>query len=68
MFFGFTGQSWNHDKEVSLLPGQTYELSDYSLTYVGARMEVDNSKRMVFADVDVYKHGAYEGRLSPATR
>jgi cytochrome c-type biogenesis protein CcmF len=66
MFIGFTGQSWNHDKEVSLLPGQSYELGDYSLTYVGARMEVDNSKRMVFADVDVYKHGAYEGRLSPA--
>ena len=28
---------------------------DYTLSYVGARMEVDNSKRMVFADVDVYK-------------
>ena len=51
MFVGFTGQSWNHDKEVSLLPGQSYELGDYSLTYVGARMEVDNSKRMVFAGV-----------------
>jgi cytochrome c-type biogenesis protein CcmF len=29
-------------------------------------MEVDNNKRMVFADVDVYRRGAYEGRLSPA--
>ncbi len=28
-------------------------------------MEVDNTKRMVFADVDVYKRGTYEGRLSP---
>jgi cytochrome c-type biogenesis protein CcmF len=66
MFVGFTGQSWNRDQEVSLLPGQSHTLGDYDLTYVGARMEVDNSKRMVFADVDVYKQGHYEGRLSPA--
>jgi cytochrome c-type biogenesis protein CcmH/NrfF len=65
MFMGFTGQSWNVDREASLYPGQSYVAGDYTLTYVGARMEVDNTKRMVFADVDVYKHGAYEGRLSP---
>jgi cytochrome c-type biogenesis protein CcmF len=66
MFIGFTGQSWNHDEEVSLLPGQSHSIADYDLTYVGARMEVDNSKRMIFADVDVFKHGHYEGRMSPA--
>jgi cytochrome c-type biogenesis protein CcmF len=65
MFMGFTGQSWNTDKEASLFPGQTYVADDYTLNYVGARMEVDNSKRMVFADVDVYKHGKLEARLSP---
>ncbi len=65
MFMGFTGQSWNVDREASLFPGQSYVANEYTLTYVGARMEVDNSKRMVFADVDVYKHGKYEGRLSP---
>jgi cytochrome c-type biogenesis protein CcmF len=65
MFMGFTGQSWNVDREASLYPGQTYAAEDYSLSYVGARMEVDNSKRMVFADVDVYKHGKFEERLSP---
>jgi cytochrome c-type biogenesis protein CcmF len=65
MFLGFTGQSWNVDREASLYPGQTYVADDYTLSYVGARMEVDNTKRMVFADVDVYKHGKLEARLSP---
>jgi cytochrome c-type biogenesis protein CcmF len=65
MFMGFTGQSWNKDQETSLYPGQSFVAQDYTLNYVGARMEVDNSKRMVFADVDVYKHGKLEARLSP---
>jgi cytochrome c-type biogenesis protein CcmF len=66
MFVGFTGQSWSVDREASLFPGQTYAIEDYNLKYVGARMEVDNSKRMIFADVDVYRGGHFEGRLSPA--
>ncbi|MGH7271663.1 MAG: cytochrome c-type biogenesis CcmF C-terminal domain-containing protein, partial [Polyangiaceae bacterium] len=66
MFIGFTGQSWNVDRETSLYPGQSYAVADYTLKYAGARMEVDNNKRMVFADVDVYKEGRFEGRLSPA--
>jgi cytochrome c-type biogenesis protein CcmF len=66
MFLGFAGQSWNVDREASLIPGESYGIEDYRLTYVGSRMEVDNNKRMVFADVDVYRRGVYEGRLSPA--
>jgi cytochrome c-type biogenesis protein CcmF len=66
MFIGFTGQSWNVDREASLYPGQSYAVGDYELKYVGARMEVDNNKRMVFADVDVFKSGHYFERLSPA--
>jgi cytochrome c-type biogenesis protein CcmF len=66
MFLGFTGQSWNVDKETSLYPGQTYVVGDYTLKYDGARMEVDNNKRMVFADVDVFKHGRVEAHLTPA--
>jgi cytochrome c-type biogenesis protein CcmF len=65
MFVGFTGQSWNSDREASLYPGEHYRVADYDLVYAGARMEVDNSKRMVFADFDVFKHGRYEGRLHP---
>jgi cytochrome c-type biogenesis protein CcmF len=66
MFIGFAGQSWNVDREASLFPGQSYTAGDYKLTYVGARMEVDNNKRMIFADVDVYKGGHLQARLNPA--
>jgi cytochrome c-type biogenesis protein CcmF len=66
MFVGFAGQSWNVDREASLLPGQSYAIEGYRLTYVGPRMEVDTNKRMVFADVDVYKGGKLQGRLTPA--
>ncbi|MGH7439208.1 MAG: heme lyase CcmF/NrfE family subunit, partial [Polyangiaceae bacterium] len=66
MFIGFTGQSWNVDREASLFPGESYTVGDYTLAYKGARMEVDNNKRMVFADVDVTKDGHALDRLSPA--
>jgi cytochrome c-type biogenesis protein CcmF len=66
MFVGFTGQSWNIDREASLFPGQTYEVGGYTLKYTGARMEVDTNKRMVFADVDIYKGAQLEGHLHPA--
>jgi cytochrome c-type biogenesis protein CcmF len=66
MFVGFTGQSWNTDRETSLTPGQSYQVGDYTLTYVRERMEVDNNKRMVFADVDVAKNGRLLGRMEPA--
>jgi cytochrome c-type biogenesis protein CcmF len=66
MFLGFTGQSWNVDREASLYPGESYQVADYKLTYVGARMEVDNNKRMIFADVDVYQDGHLRERLNPA--
>jgi cytochrome c-type biogenesis protein CcmF len=66
MFIGFTGQSWNTDREVSLSPGQSVVVNEYKLTYAGERMAVDNNKRMVFADVDVYRNGRYDGRLEPA--
>jgi cytochrome c-type biogenesis protein CcmF len=58
MFFGFTGKSWNLDKEMTLSPGQTVEIDRMMLEYVGPRMEVDNNKRMIFADVRVWKKGA----------
>jgi cytochrome c-type biogenesis protein CcmF len=66
MFLGFTGQSWNIDREMSLAPGQSYTVAGYTLTYAREHMEVDNSKRMVFADVDVAKNGVALGHLSPA--
>lgn len=66
MFLGFAGRAWGVDKEVSLRPGESTEIAEYKVTYVGTRMEVDEEKRMVFADVDVERNGKPVGRISPA--
>jgi cytochrome c-type biogenesis protein CcmF len=68
MFIGFTGKSWTVDKEASLAPNETMIVDHYAVQYVGERMEVDNTKRMVFADVKVTdaKTGKAIGTASPA--
>ena len=66
MFLGFTGKSWTVDKETTMQPGQTYQVERLAVTYVGPRMEVDNNKRMVFADVRVSEGGKEIGSLAPA--
>jgi cytochrome c-type biogenesis protein CcmF len=66
MFLGFVGRSWEIEHETSMKPGDTYELAGYTLRYEGPRMEVDASKRMIFADLSVEHAGAPLGRLSPA--
>jgi cytochrome c-type biogenesis protein CcmF len=66
MFLGFAGRAWGVDKEVSLKPGESAEIAEYKVTYIGTRMEVDEEKRMVFADVEVERKGQAVGRLSPA--
>lgn len=66
MMFGFTGKSWTVDRETTLAPNQTFQVEEYTLKYVGPRMEVDNTKRMVFADIEVSKNGVVKGELSPA--
>lgn len=63
---GFTGRAWDVDRETSLAPGETYQVESYTLQYLGPRMEVDNSKRMIFADVKVLKAGQVVGKVSPA--
>ncbi len=66
MFLGFAGRAWGIDKEVSLKPGESMEIAEYKVTYLGSRMEVDEEKRMVFADVEVLRNGAPAGKLHPA--
>ncbi len=66
MFLGFTGKSWTVDRETTMAPGQTYQVERLTVEYVGPRMEVDNTKRMVFADIKVSEGGKDLGRLSPA--
>jgi cytochrome c-type biogenesis protein CcmF len=66
MFVGFVGRGWSLDKEASMSPGDTVQFEEYTVKYVGPRMEVDNEKRMIFADVDVFRNGKPAGRISPA--
>jgi len=66
MFLGFTGKSWTVDKETSMSPGQSYTVERLTVTYVGPRMEVDNNKRMIFADVKVSEGGKEIGKMNPA--
>jgi cytochrome c-type biogenesis protein CcmF len=65
-FLGFTGRSWTVDRETSMSPGQTYTVEGYTLEYVGPRMEVDNNKRMIFADLNVRQGGKLVGQVTPA--
>lgn len=66
MFLGFTGRAWELEQEASLTPGQTHRIGEYTMTYEGPRMEVDPSKRMIFADLSVTRSGEQIGRVSPA--
>lgn len=58
MFFGFSGKSWDVNREVTLAPDGVVEVDRYVLEYVTPRMEVDLNKRMIFGDVRVWKQGA----------
>jgi cytochrome c-type biogenesis protein CcmF len=66
MFVGFCGRAWEIEHEANMSPGDQHEIGGYTLTYRGPRMEVDPTKRMIFADVDVERGGKSLGRLSPA--
>ncbi|HVH41901.1 MAG TPA: cytochrome c-type biogenesis CcmF C-terminal domain-containing protein [Labilithrix sp.] len=66
MFLGFTGKSWTVDRETAMSPGQTYQVERLTVQYVGPRMEVDNNKRMIFADVRVLEGGKEIAKLTPA--
>ncbi len=77
IFLGFTGGAWAIDRETALVPGQSYQLGRYELTYDGPRMcpgnprcspaeQADVNKRMIFADLSVSRDGKPLTRLSPA--
>jgi cytochrome c-type biogenesis protein CcmF len=38
MFMGFVGSAWNLEHEVTLSPGQTHNIGQFSLEYLGTRM------------------------------
>jgi cytochrome c-type biogenesis protein CcmF len=67
MFLGFCGKSWEINKETSLSPHETFQVGSYKLTYEGSRMEVDQTKRMLFTDFTVKNlKGDTVGKVSPA--
>jgi cytochrome c-type biogenesis protein CcmF len=66
MLIGFAGRGWSVDKEATLSKGESVQFEEYTITYAGPRMEVDQEKRMIFADVDVARNGKPAGRISPA--
>ncbi len=66
MFIGFTGAAYDMEKEAALRPGQALNVGDYSLTFTGSRLEADNNKQMLFADMAVKKNGTAVGVVSPA--
>ena len=65
MLLGFAGRGWSLDKEASMAKGDTVQFEEYGVTYLGTRMEVDQEKRMLFADLDITRDGKPVGRLTP---
>jgi len=77
MYLGFVGTVWSTTEEVSVAKGDSFHAAGYRVTYVGPRMcpgspacsneeQSDTSKRMLFADLDVYRGNQKVARLSPA--
>jgi cytochrome c-type biogenesis protein CcmF len=77
MYLGFVGTVWSTTEEVSVAPGESFGAAGYRVTYLGPRMcpgaagcsqqeQSDTSKRMLFADLDVYRNSQRVARLSPA--
>ena len=77
MYLGFVGTVWSTTEEVSVAPGESFNAAGYRVTYVAPRMcpggngcspeeQSDTSKRMLFADLDVFRGSERVARLSPA--
>jgi cytochrome c-type biogenesis protein CcmF len=66
MFFGFTGAAYDVELESALTPGGSMTVGDYTLRFAGSRLDEDENKRMIFADMIVSQGGQTLGRVSPA--
>src|SRR3954470_11207399 len=74
MFIGFVGSAWNLEREVTLVPGQTHQIGEFNIKYLGTRMcpgnpkcsaeeQADLNKRMLFADFHVVRTGQDLGEI-----
>jgi cytochrome c-type biogenesis protein CcmF len=66
MFLGFLGWTYSVDSEVALRPGESVDFHGYTFTYLQERTETDESKRMIFTDIQVKKGGEDLGVMKPA--
>jgi cytochrome c-type biogenesis protein CcmF len=77
LFVGFIGGAWVQEKEAALMPGERTSIGNYELRYDGSRMcpgnprctpdeQADVAKRMVFAELTVFKDGRELTKLTPA--
>ena len=66
MFFGFTGAAYDVEQEAALARGGTMRVGDFTLRFQGSRLDADENKRMIFADLVVSQGGKTLGRVSPA--
>lgn len=66
MFLGFVGKAWEYEAEASLVPGEHFEMGDYTMTYTGTRMVVKPDRREIYADVDISRGGESFATGSPA--
>lgn len=77
MYLGFVGTVWSTTEEVNVGKGDSFHAAGYRVEYVGPRMcpgspacskeeQSDTTKRMLFADLDVYRGSERVARLSPA--
>jgi cytochrome c-type biogenesis protein CcmF len=77
LFVGFIGGAWVVEKETALMPGERTSIGNYELRYDGSRMcpgnprctpdeQADVAKRMIFAELTVFKDGRELTKLTPA--
>jgi cytochrome c-type biogenesis protein CcmF len=66
MFLGWAGNSYKIERKLGIYPGETTELGDYTVEYVGARATQDWQKDMITVELKVTKKGDLVGELTPA--
>ena len=64
-YVAFAGNALKIEQDLELVPGQTIQIGDYSLTYQGLREETMSDKKLVMARVRVERDGAYLYDMAP---
>ncbi len=66
MFLGWAGQYWHSETEALLAPGESTVLGDYRVRYDGFENRRDPNKRMVIANVSIFRNGRFMTDAHPA--